>query len=210
MENALRLEIADRFIEALSIIAQGQLADRRLTARRAIDSLYLMLLARGEYDAIGPIADLRDAFADLENGRRPELFEPVKRIGRTVSIREHRMKAWAVAAAEELEARGLDRQASNRSVARVVETYGMPVGRRDTGRASTVIDGWRRNLTRRGRTPNRVLRMMSEARASFERCKSPDEILSLLAHVGVENVQFEPVIGKRPTRITDRHSLEGG
>ena len=147
-DDEFSLVTLDLFIEALAVIAGNQLTDRGAAARKVVEALYRFALTLRLYDALGPIGDLCDAFADLEVGRRPELFEPRATKGRRTSVREYRMKAWAVAAAEALEARGLDQGHANRAVADVVEQYCRPIGRIDTRSSGAVVAGWRRNLGR--------------------------------------------------------------
>lgn len=192
----------DLFIQALSTIAGSRLVDRRVAARQVVEALYRLLVTLREHDAIGPVSDLRDAFADLHAGRRAELFEPRRKTGRRTSVREHRMKAWAIAAAEELESRGFDAQQANRNVGNVVNVYGFPLGRIDSSSVGSVIAGWRRNIGRANRTPKTVVAVLPHARRTFHRCTNIDEVLSFLAHYGFEEVQYAPVLGKRAERFS--------
>jgi hypothetical protein len=197
-----RLATLQQFIEALAVIAQARLADRRACAHRTVEALYRFLRVLHANDALEATADLRDAFADLEQGRRPELFEPARiGPGRRTSVREHRLKAWAIAAAEALEARGLGTQQANRKVAEVVQKYGMEIGRQDTRSSELVVAGWRHNLRRAKRTPAKILSFLPGIRRVLQGCEDRQEILSLLAHVGFEDAQFAPILGRDAARI---------
>jgi hypothetical protein len=119
------------------------------------------------------------------------------------------MEAWAIAAAEELEARGLDPQQANRAVAEVVEAYGMAIGRRDTRSTGSVIAGWRRNLGRARQTPEGVPSFLPGIRRVLHGCEDGQEVLSLLAHAGFEGVQFAPTLGTPAAKLALGNTIEG-